>query len=204
MTVPVTQDAFHPPRVLLRLNCVFGILKVTDIKNLDWFRFQIRMQRQNRRGDLVPNAQLKKQISSPAQLSSALSKLLVLLGQGFKNAFTSEHSMETVPLHRFARDKGYSTKEVSRVSKEKEFPGFLENQRPSGRGQNNSGSGPAPRRRSGRPGYFRWWLADLMVACSDYAVVLIRRKAAQWAARRGSLPREHHPRSHRAPPLPPG
>ncbi|EHB09611.1 Protein S100-A10 [Heterocephalus glaber] len=42
-----------------------------------------------------------------------------------------EHVMETMmfTFHKFAEDKGYLTKEDLRVLMEKEFPGFLENQK---------------------------------------------------------------------------
>uniref|UniRef100_A0A2K6FKP6 Protein S100-A10 n=1 Tax=Propithecus coquereli TaxID=379532 RepID=A0A2K6FKP6_PROCO len=42
-----------------------------------------------------------------------------------------ERATETMmfTFHRFARDKGYLTKEDLRVLMEKEFPGFLENQK---------------------------------------------------------------------------
>uniref|UniRef100_H0Y1L6 Protein S100-A10 n=1 Tax=Otolemur garnettii TaxID=30611 RepID=H0Y1L6_OTOGA len=42
-----------------------------------------------------------------------------------------ENAMETMmfTFHRFTRDKGYLTKEDLRVLVEKEFPGFLENQK---------------------------------------------------------------------------
>ncbi|XP_059521517.1 protein S100-A10-like [Myotis daubentonii] len=42
-----------------------------------------------------------------------------------------EHAMETMmfTVHKFAGDKGYLTKEDLRVLMEKEFPGFLENQK---------------------------------------------------------------------------
>uniref|UniRef100_A0ABI7ZEZ0 Protein S100-A10 n=1 Tax=Felis catus TaxID=9685 RepID=A0ABI7ZEZ0_FELCA len=42
-----------------------------------------------------------------------------------------EHAMETMmfTFHKFAGDKGYLTKEDLRVLMEKEFPGFLENQK---------------------------------------------------------------------------
>ncbi|KAK2504077.1 hypothetical protein MC885_013555 [Smutsia gigantea] len=42
-----------------------------------------------------------------------------------------EHAMETMmfTFHRFAGEKGHLTKEDLRVLMEKEFPGFLENQK---------------------------------------------------------------------------
>ncbi|XP_045868955.1 protein S100-A10-like [Meles meles] len=42
-----------------------------------------------------------------------------------------EHATETMmfTFHKFAGDKGYLTKEHLRVLMEKEFPGFLENQK---------------------------------------------------------------------------
>ncbi|EHB04701.1 Protein S100-A10 [Heterocephalus glaber] len=66
----------------------------------------------------------------------------------------TEHAMETMmfTFHKFARDKGYLTKEHLRVLIEKGFPGFLENQKdPLAVDKNHEGPGPVPRRQSGLP-----------------------------------------------------
>ncbi|KAB0358106.1 hypothetical protein FD754_002262 [Muntiacus muntjak] len=79
-----------------------------------------------------------------------------------------EHAMETMmfTFHKFAGDKGYLTKEDLRVLMEKEFPGFLENQK------------DPLACRDGKVGFQSFFslIAGLTIACNDYFVVHMKQK----------------------------
>ncbi|KAB0345126.1 hypothetical protein FD754_022052 [Muntiacus muntjak] len=79
-----------------------------------------------------------------------------------------EHAMETMmfTFHKFAGDKGYLTKEDLRVLMEKEFPGFLENQKDP----------LAVDKIMKDLDHFFSLIAGLTIACNDYFVVHMKQK----------------------------
>ncbi|XP_074064772.1 protein S100-A10-like, partial [Macrotis lagotis] len=84
-----------------------------------------------------------------------------------------EHAMETMmfTFHKFAGDKGYLTKEDLRVLREKEFPGFLENQKdPLAKDPDQC--------RDGKVGFRSIFslIARLTITCNDYLVVHMKQK----------------------------
>ncbi|ELK36271.1 Protein S100-A10 [Myotis davidii] len=89
-----------------------------------------------------------------------------------------EHAMETMmfTFHKFAGDKGYLTKEDLRVLMEKEFPGFLENQKdPLAVDKIMKDLDQC---RDGRVGFQSFFslIAGLTIACNDYFVVHMKQK----------------------------
>ncbi|KAB1261027.1 Protein S100-A10 [Camelus dromedarius] len=89
-----------------------------------------------------------------------------------------EHAMETMmfTFHRFAGDKGYLTKEDLRVLMEKEFPGFLENQKdPLAVDKIMKDLDQC---RDGKVGFQSFFslIAGLTIACNDYFVVHMKQK----------------------------
>ncbi|KAL1772167.1 hypothetical protein HispidOSU_008684 [Sigmodon hispidus] len=89
-----------------------------------------------------------------------------------------EHAMETMMLtfHRFAGDKDYLTKEDLRVLMEREFPGFLENQKdPLAVDKIMKDLDQC---RDGKVGFqsFLSLVAGLIIACNDYFVVHMKQK----------------------------
>uniref|UniRef100_F6S011 Protein S100-A10 n=2 Tax=Ornithorhynchus anatinus TaxID=9258 RepID=F6S011_ORNAN len=89
-----------------------------------------------------------------------------------------EHAMETMmfTFHRFAGDKGYLTKDDLRVLMEKEFPGFLENQKdPLAVDKIMKDLDQC---RDGRVGFQSFFslIAGLIIACNDYFVVHMKQK----------------------------
>uniref|UniRef100_G3S8W2 Protein S100-A10 n=1 Tax=Gorilla gorilla gorilla TaxID=9595 RepID=G3S8W2_GORGO len=89
-----------------------------------------------------------------------------------------EHAMETMmfTFHKFAGDKGYLTKEDLRVLMEKEFPGFLENQKdPLAVDKIMKDLDQC---RDGKVGFQSFFslIAGLTIACNDYFVVHMKQK----------------------------
>ncbi|XP_036201904.1 protein S100-A10-like [Myotis myotis] len=89
-----------------------------------------------------------------------------------------EHAMETMmfTFHKFAGDKGCLTKEDLRVLMEKEFPGFLENQKdPLAVDKIMKDLDQC---RDGRVGFQSFFslIAGLTIACNDYFVVHMKQK----------------------------
>ncbi|XP_033071548.1 protein S100-A10-like [Trachypithecus francoisi] len=89
-----------------------------------------------------------------------------------------EHAMETMmfTFHKFAGDKGYLTKEDLRVLMEKEFPGFLENQKdPLAVDKIMKDLDQC---RDGKVGFQNFFslIAGLTIACNDYFVVHMKQK----------------------------
>ncbi|XP_035582330.1 protein S100-A10-like [Zalophus californianus] len=89
----------------------------------------------------------------------------------------TEHAMEIMmfTFHKFAGDKGYLKKEDLRVLMEKEFPGFLENQKdPLAVDKLMKDPG---QRRAGKVGFQSFSLiAGLTIACNDYFVIHMKQK----------------------------
>ncbi|XP_053416795.1 protein S100-A10-like [Nycticebus coucang] len=90
----------------------------------------------------------------------------------------SEHSVETMmfTFHKFAGDKGYLTKEDLRVLMEKEFPGFLENQKdPLALDKIMK---ELDQCRDGKVGFQSFFslIVGLTIACNDYFVVHVKQK----------------------------
>ncbi|XP_045387752.1 protein S100-A10-like [Lemur catta] len=89
-----------------------------------------------------------------------------------------EHTMETMmlPFHKFARDKGYLTKEDLRVLMEKEFPGFLENQKdPLALDKIMKDLDQCRDSKVGFQSFFSL-IAGLTNSCNDYFVVHMKQK----------------------------
>ncbi|KAF3813410.1 hypothetical protein GH733_018561 [Mirounga leonina] len=89
-----------------------------------------------------------------------------------------EHAMETMmfTFHKFAGDKGYLTKEDLRVLMEKEFPGFLENQKdPLAVDKIMKDLDQC---RDGKVGFQSFFslIAGLTIACNDYFVIHMKQK----------------------------
>ncbi|XP_006868881.1 PREDICTED: protein S100-A10-like [Chrysochloris asiatica] len=89
-----------------------------------------------------------------------------------------EHVMETmvVVFHRFAGDKCYLTKEILRVLKEKEFPGFLKYQKdPLIIGKITK---DVDQCRDGKLSFqsFLWFTAGLAIAHNDCFVAHMKQK----------------------------
>ncbi|XP_035878057.1 protein S100-A10-like [Phyllostomus discolor] len=103
-----------------------------------------------------------------------------------------EHAMETMmfTFHKFAGDKGYLTKEDLRVLMEKEFPGFLENQKDSLAVDKIMKD--LDQCRDGRVGFQSFFslITGLTIACNDYFVVHMKQKGKKWAAEQLLPPRE--------------
>lgn len=96
----------------------------------------------------------------------------------FKMPSQMEHAMETMMLtfHRFAGEKNYLTKEDLRVLMEREFPGFLENQKdPLAVDKIMKDLDQC---RDGKVGFqsFLSLVAGLIIACNDYFVVHMKQK----------------------------
>uniref|UniRef100_G1L0G1 Protein S100-A10 n=3 Tax=Ursidae TaxID=9632 RepID=G1L0G1_AILME len=94
-----------------------------------------------------------------------------------------EHAMETMmfTFHKFAGDKGYLTKEDLRVLMEKEFPGFLENQKdPLAVDKIMKDLDQC---RDGRVGFQSFFslIAGLTIACNDYFVIHMKQKGKKNA-----------------------
>ncbi|XP_037666715.1 protein S100-A10-like [Choloepus didactylus] len=89
-----------------------------------------------------------------------------------------EHALETmmVMFYKFAGDKGYLTKEDLRVFMEKEFPGFLENQKDPLAVDKIMKD--LDQFQDGKMGYqgFLSLIAGLGIACNDYFVVHMKQK----------------------------
>ncbi|XP_004852692.2 protein S100-A10-like [Heterocephalus glaber] len=90
-----------------------------------------------------------------------------------------EHAMETMmfTFHKFAGDKGYLTKEDLQVLMEKEFPGFLENQKdPLAVDKIMKDLDQC---RDGKVGFQSFFslITGLTIACNDYFVVHMKQKA---------------------------
>ena len=112
----------------------------------------------------------------------ALPRTAALRGPGFDRLFKMpsqmEHAMETMMLtfHRFAGDKDHLTKEDLRVLMEREFPGFLENQKdPLAVDKIMKDLDQC---RDGKVGFqsFLSLVAGLTIACNDYFVVNMKQK----------------------------
>uniref|UniRef100_A0A9L0JAQ0 Protein S100-A10 n=1 Tax=Equus asinus TaxID=9793 RepID=A0A9L0JAQ0_EQUAS len=104
----------------------------------------------------------------PAKVSTNLTKMPSQM----------EHAMETMmfTFHKFAGDKGYLTKEDLRVLMEKEFPGFLENQKdPLAVDKIMKDLDQC---RDGKVGFQSFFslIAGLTIACNDYFVVHMKQK----------------------------
>ncbi|XP_053442584.1 protein S100-A10-like [Nycticebus coucang] len=89
-----------------------------------------------------------------------------------------EHATETMmfTFHKFARDKGYLTKEDLGVLMEKEFPGFLENQKDLlALDKIMKDLDPC---RDGKVGFQSCFslIAGLTIACNDYFVGHVKQK----------------------------
>uniref|UniRef100_H0XL87 Protein S100-A10 n=1 Tax=Otolemur garnettii TaxID=30611 RepID=H0XL87_OTOGA len=89
-----------------------------------------------------------------------------------------EHAVETMMFmfHKFARDKGYLTKEDLRVLMEKEFLGFLENQKdPLALDKIMKDLDQC---RDGKVGFQSSFslIAGLTITCNDYFVVHMKQK----------------------------
>ncbi|XP_076419664.1 protein S100-A10-like [Peromyscus maniculatus bairdii] len=96
-----------------------------------------------------------------------------------------EHAMETTMLtfHRFAGDKDYLTKEDLRLLMEREFPGFLENQKdPLAVEKIMKDLDQCRDGKVGFQNFFFFFLnflslvAGLIIACNDYFVVHMKQK----------------------------
>ncbi|NXA43446.1 S10AA protein, partial [Eudromia elegans] len=84
-----------------------------------------------------------------------------------------EHAMETLmfTFHKYAGDKNYLAKDDLRALMDKEFPGFLENQRdPMALDKIMKDLEQSRDGRVGFPGFFSL-LAGLTIACNDYFVL---------------------------------
>ncbi|XP_068778338.1 protein S100-A10 isoform X1 [Struthio camelus] len=89
-----------------------------------------------------------------------------------------EHAMETLmfTFHKYAGDKNYLAKEDLRVLMEKEFPGFLENQKdPMALDKIMKDLDQC---RDGKVGFQSFFslVAGLTIACNDYFVVHMKQK----------------------------
>uniref|UniRef100_G1NK73 Protein S100-A10 n=1 Tax=Meleagris gallopavo TaxID=9103 RepID=G1NK73_MELGA len=89
-----------------------------------------------------------------------------------------EHAMETLmfTFHKYAGDKNYLSKEDLRALMEKEFPGFLENQRdPMALDKIMKDLDQC---RDGKVGFQSFFslVAGLTIACNDYFVVHMKQK----------------------------
>ncbi|KAH1179938.1 hypothetical protein KIL84_005988 [Mauremys mutica] len=89
-----------------------------------------------------------------------------------------EHAMETLmfTFHKYAGDKNYLTKEDLRVLMDKEFPGFLDNQKdPMAVDKIMKDLDQC---RDGRVGFQSFFslVAGLTIACNDYFVVHMKQK----------------------------
>ncbi|ERE88009.1 EF-HAND 2 containing protein [Cricetulus griseus] len=107
----------------------------------------------------------------------------------FKMPSQMEHAMETMMLtfHRFAGDKDYLTKEDLRVLMEREFPGFLENQKdPLAVDKIMKDLDQC---RDGKVGFqsFLSLVAGLIIACNDYFVVHMKQKGKKFSRQLYSL-----------------
>ncbi|KAI5264061.1 hypothetical protein MUG91_G166n6 [Manis pentadactyla] len=107
-------------------------------------------------------------VTPPAKVSADLTKMPSQM----------EHAMETMmfTFHKFAGEKGYLTKEDLRVLMEKEFPGFLENQKdPLAVDKIMKDLDQC---RDGRVGFQSFFslIAGLTIACNDYFVLHMKQK----------------------------
>ncbi|XP_067425716.1 protein S100-A10 [Emydura macquarii macquarii] len=89
-----------------------------------------------------------------------------------------EHAMETLmfTFHKYAGDKNFLTKEDLRVLMDKEFPGFLDNQKdPMAVDKIMKDLDQC---RDGRVGFQSFFslVAGLTIACNDYFVVHMKQK----------------------------
>ncbi|XP_045690637.1 protein S100-A10-like [Phyllostomus hastatus] len=103
-----------------------------------------------------------------------------------------EHATETMTFtfHRCAGDKGYLTKEGLRVLMEKEFPGFVENQKdPLAVDKIMRDLDQCQDGRVGFQSFFSL-IAGLTIACNDYFVVHMKQKGKKWAAEQLLPPQE--------------
>ncbi|XP_044774433.1 protein S100-A10-like [Neomonachus schauinslandi] len=82
-----------------------------------------------------------------------------------------EHAMETMMFmfHKFAGDKGYLPKENLRVLMEKQFPGYLENQK-------DSLAVDKIMKNLDLDQSFFSLIAGLTIACNEYFVVYMKQK----------------------------
>ena len=84
--------------------------------------------------------------------------------------------METFTFHKFAGDRDYSTKKDLTVLMEKEFPGFLENQKdPLAVDKIMKDLDQC---RDGRVGFQSFFslIAGLTITCNDYFIVHMKQK----------------------------
>uniref|UniRef100_A0A8V1ABP6 Protein S100-A10 n=1 Tax=Gallus gallus TaxID=9031 RepID=A0A8V1ABP6_CHICK len=106
-------------------------------------------------------------------LTSSLFQSIVVLPP-----YWMEHAMETLmfTFHKYAGDKNYLSKEDLRALMEKEFPGFLENQRdPMALDKIMKDLDQC---RDGKVGFQSFFslVAGLTIACNDYFVVHMKQK----------------------------
>nr|XP_037855815.1 protein S100-A10-like [Chlorocebus sabaeus] len=93
-----------------------------------------------------------------------------------------EYAMETMmfTFHKFAGDKGYLTKEDLRVLMEKEFPGFLENQKDLCRQIMKDLTSAEMAKWASQSFFFSLIMAST-IACNDYFVVHMKQKGKKQA-----------------------
>ncbi|CAK7311190.1 Protein S100-A10 [Vulpes lagopus] len=92
--------------------------------------------------------------------------------------FQMEHVMETMmfTFHKFAGVRGYLTKEDLRILMEKEFPGFLENQKdPLAMDKIMKDLGQCQDGKVDFQSFFSL-IARLTIACNDYFVIQMKQK----------------------------
>ncbi|XP_032266358.1 protein S100-A10-like [Phoca vitulina] len=91
-----------------------------------------------------------------------------------------EHAMETMMFmfHKFAGDKGYLPKEDLRVLMEKQFPGYLENQKDSLAVNKIMKNLDLDQCRDGKVDFQSFFslIAGLTIACNEYFVVYMKQK----------------------------
>ena len=120
----------------------------------------------------------RRLVKGPRQLSVPAAPRAKVSTDLSKMSSQMEHAMETMMFmfHKFAGEKGYLTKEDLRVLVEKEFPGFLENQKdPLAVDKIMKDLDQCRDSKVGFQIFFSL-LAGLTIPCNDYFVIHMKQK----------------------------